>query len=389
MKPSRRIYLQSWRATRRTLQNLHASQAENARASQTENLTHQNPESLNRDTFMACDERDGDGEQTDDYCYWPACNPTARARRGEQPDPDTWISRKVKVFSGVTADFNQALRWLKKAETMSSVESADDGAVLSKRPAKFAYSSDEGLFHGPREVPPSRKSSAGPTHPPPPICIFPQTNTINNLDDPVSPIQPEMSDETASCSSSASDSISALTQTITVIQETLKTMLTRQDVMSKNIQEILLRLNQIGGARPGPETPIEIDVAQSLEELAVLEAKLKDLPDYKKRLTHHLSLIGGANPGEVTRRIMRAVASSGVWKNYSLHGKKGKKTLLHTTVYQVIKRAIMLSRSGLQDKAVEELVTNVLKHTPAHSKLQVQSVPEVAVQQQDNNQQLT
>ncbi|XP_039539681.1 uncharacterized protein LOC120487547 isoform X3 [Pimephales promelas] len=348
MKPSRRIYLQSWRATRRTLQNLHASQAENARASQTENLTHQNPESLNRDTFMACDERDGDGEQTDDYCYWPACNPTARARRGEQPDPDTWISRKVKVFSGVT-----------------------------------------GLFHGPREVPPSRKSSAGPTHPPPPICIFPQTNTINNLDDPVSPIQPEMSDETASCSSSASDSISALTQTITVIQETLKTMLTRQDVMSKNIQEILLRLNQIGGARPGPETPIEIDVAQSLEELAVLEAKLKDLPDYKKRLTHHLSLIGGANPGEVTRRIMRAVASSGVWKNYSLHGKKGKKTLLHTTVYQVIKRAIMLSRSGLQDKAVEELVTNVLKHTPAHSKLQVQSVPEVAVQQQDNNQQLT
>jgi len=66
--------------------------------------------------------------------------------------------------------------------------------------------------------------------------------------------------------------------------ETLKTMLTRQDVMSKNIQEILLRLNQIGGASQGPETPIEIDVAQSLEELAVLEAKLKDLPDYKKRL---------------------------------------------------------------------------------------------------------
>ncbi|XP_039503100.1 uncharacterized protein LOC120459743 [Pimephales promelas] len=284
-------------------------------------------------------------EQTDDYCYWPACNPTARARRGEQPDPDTWISRKVKVFSGVTADFNQALRWLKKAETMSSVESADDGAVLSKRPskrpAKFAYSSDEdedfaeqvlqinkksrGLFHGPREVPPSRKSSAGPTHPPPPICIFPQTNTINNLDDPVSPIQPEMSDETASCSSSVSDSISALTQTVTVIQETLKTMLTRQDVMSKNIQEILLRLNQIGGARPGPETPIEIDVAQSLEELAVLEAKLKDLPDYKKRLTHHLSLIGGANPGEVTSISCGLLLLAVSGKTTAFMGRRGKK----------------------------------------------------------------
>ncbi|KAK7166937.1 hypothetical protein R3I94_001357 [Phoxinus phoxinus] len=102
----------------------------------------------------------------------------------------------------------------------------------------------------------------------------------------------------------------------------------------------------------------------SLHNTLSQEAKLKELPDYKKRLTHHLSLIGGANPGEATRRIMRAVASSSVWKNYSLHGKKGKKTLLHTAVYQVIKRAIMLSRSGIQDKAVEELVTNVLKHAP-------------------------
>lgn len=65
--------------------------------------------------------------------------------------------------------------------------------------------------------------------------------------------------------------------------ETLKAMLTRQDVMAKNIQEIL-RLNQTGGARQGPETHIEINVAQYLEELAVLEAKLKELPYYKKRL---------------------------------------------------------------------------------------------------------
>ncbi|KAK7165376.1 hypothetical protein R3I94_003667 [Phoxinus phoxinus] len=128
------------------------------------------------------------------------------------------------------------------------------------------------LSHGPPEVPLTRKSSAGPTHPPPPICIFPQTNTRNNLD-PVSPIQPEMPDEPVSCSSSVSDSISALTQTVTVIQETLKAMLTCQDVMAKNIQEILLRLNQTGGASQGPETPIEIDVAQSLEELACLRGK--------------------------------------------------------------------------------------------------------------------
>jgi len=47
-----------------------------------------------------------------------------------------------------------------------------------------------------------------------------------------------------------------------------------------------------------------------------------------------------------------------------IHLKK-KKCILHN-------RAIMLSHSGLQDNAVEELVTNVLKHAPGHSKLQVQ-----------------
>ncbi|KAL0974385.1 hypothetical protein UPYG_G00219730 [Umbra pygmaea] len=41
--------------------------------------------------------------------------------------------------------------------------------------------------------------------------------------------------------------------------------------------------------------------------------------------------------------------------------------------------AIMRSQAGFEDMAVEDLTTNLLKHAPAHSKLQVQSVPEVAV----------
>ncbi|KAL0967842.1 hypothetical protein UPYG_G00258050 [Umbra pygmaea] len=53
--------------------------------------------------------------------------------------------------------------------------------------------------------------------------------------------------------------------------------------------------------------------------------------------------------------------------------------MLNTAVYLVIKRAIMRSQAGLEDKAVEDLITNVLKHAPAHSKLQVRSGPEFAV----------
>ncbi|KAL0967955.1 hypothetical protein UPYG_G00260300 [Umbra pygmaea] len=109
--------------------------------------------------------------------------------------------------------------------------------------------------------------------------------------------------------------------------ETLRVMMQRQDVLAANQQEILLQLNQMGGARQDLGTPIELDVARTLEELAVLEAKLKEHLDYKK------TMMG----------------------------------------------AIMRSLSGLEDMAVEDLTTSVLKHAPARSKLQVQSVPEVSV----------
>ncbi|KAL0966339.1 hypothetical protein UPYG_G00294070 [Umbra pygmaea] len=72
-------------------------------------------------------------------------------------------------------------------------------------------------------------------------------------------------------------------------------------------------------------SPIELDVARTLEELPVLEAKLKEHLDLKKEMG-----------------------------------------------------AIMRSQAGFEDMAVEDLTTNLLKHAPAHSKLQVQSVPEVA-----------
>ncbi|KAJ8005435.1 hypothetical protein DPEC_G00146620 [Dallia pectoralis] len=57
-------------------------------------------------------------------------------------------------------------------------------------------------------------------------------------------------------------------------------------------------------------------------------------------------------------------------QHFSLHGKRGKKTFHNTTVYFVIKRAIMVCHAGSGEKFVEDLITNVLKHAPAHSKLQ-------------------
>ncbi|KAL0966925.1 hypothetical protein UPYG_G00302340 [Umbra pygmaea] len=91
-----------------------------------------------------------------------------------------------------------------------------------------------------------------------------------------------MCTQTASCSTSVSDS--AIFQSVALIQETLRVMMQHQDVLAANQQEILQKLNQMGGARQDLGTPIELDVARNLEELAVLEAKLKEHLDYKKTM---------------------------------------------------------------------------------------------------------
>ncbi|CAL8239732.1 unnamed protein product [Gadus morhua 'NCC'] len=83
----------------------------------------------------------------------------------------------------------------------------------------------------------------------------------------------------------------------------------------------------------------------------------------------HLSLVGGSNPGECVRRVLRSVASNFVWSSYSLRGKKGKMPLLGTAVGSTIKQAIMKWKPGLEEKEVELLMAEVLKHAPsAHSK---------------------
>ncbi|KAK5848787.1 hypothetical protein PBY51_008480 [Eleginops maclovinus] len=53
----------------------------------------------------------------------------------------------------------------------------------------------------------------------------------------------------------------------------------------------------------------------------------------------HLNLVGGSNPGECVRRVLRSVASNFVWSSYNVRGKKGKLPLLGTAVGSTMKRS--------------------------------------------------
>ncbi|ROL46697.1 hypothetical protein DPX16_12590 [Anabarilius grahami] len=152
--------------------------------------------------------------------------------------------------------------------------------------------------------------------------------------------------------------LSLITQKIISMESEMKAM--RSSIAA--LYELYARTLGDGTAQRMEE--MNLDVCDSMEELLLLEEKLKE-ETFRNRVTHHLSLVGGPNPGENTRRVMRAVASYSVWKEFSLKGKKGKRPLQNMTIMKVIKKAVMMSNRGIQQAKVEDIVADTLKHAPA------------------------
>ncbi|XP_051980683.1 uncharacterized protein LOC127641953 [Xyrauchen texanus] len=121
------------------------------------------------------------------------------------------------------------------------------------------------------------------------------------------------------------------------LKETLEVLLRKVDSLAATQREILILLRKCQGHQRA-EDILELNIAQNKEELEALDNRLKD-SDFRKRVIHHLSLIGGANPGDCVRRVMRAVATNIVWSHFSLKGKREKMPLIDTTLCKVIKRS--------------------------------------------------
>ncbi|XP_056457472.1 uncharacterized protein LOC130391392 isoform X4 [Gadus chalcogrammus] len=322
--------------------------------------------------------------------YWPLHKPTQRAKDKDLPDPKTWLKRPIKIFSS-TDDWDQAVRRNKRAETKSCVETGneDTGRRIIVKPQKFIHTGEKKT-----KKRNGKKAGQGPyfrtSLPPPPQIESPiprrsalQISSPPVTDDDYSPPSPardvftENDDDSIASSFetplpiSTGDGDRRERETIPIwaknINATLEVLLRRLETVEQNQREALLLLRANRHGDPG-EASVELLQAQTQAELQELEEHLKNR-DFTKKMISHLSLVGGSNPGECVRRVLRSVASNFVWSSYSLRGKKGKMPLLGTSVGSTIKQAIMKWKPGLEEKEVELLMAEVLKHAPsAHSK---------------------
>ncbi|XP_051956476.1 uncharacterized protein LOC127625307 isoform X2 [Xyrauchen texanus] len=309
-------------------------------------------------------------ENGQQYSYWPPTNPTKRAKKEDIPDEKNWISKKIRVLAN-TDNFAKALKWCKAAEYHSAVESDVDTYRKrpQKKPARYDDSSDDETPL--RATPRKRKHQDGP---------FPKKNLKKRPDKDLdeSPIFHSVSvaeyitEEERQTSARADHTKTQRPNdpTKSELKETLEVLLRKVDSLAATQREILILLRKRQGHQRA-EDILELNIAQNKEELEALDHRLKDL-DFRKRVIHHLSLIGGANPGDCVRRLMRAVATNIVWSHFSLKGKREKLPLIDTTLCKVIKHAVMKCKSDLGEKDVECYIAETLKHVPAQLKKHVQ-----------------
>ncbi|XP_067276014.1 uncharacterized protein [Pseudorasbora parva] len=290
------------------------------------------------------------------YCYWPLIIATKKIKKLEVPNKENWTRHRVRVFAK-TADYETAKKWSKKAAVQSSDESSDDTHKRKKIPVCLS-SSDEDTSSVARPQKKSRMTYTTTVEPqlpiPPVVKSFTTQKRNEELQIPDVSIRPTPTRDIQK----HDHLLSLLTQKIISMESEMKAM--RSSIAA--LHDLYARALGDGTGQRVEE--MSLDVCGTMEEFLSLEGKLKE-ETFRKAVTHHLSLVGGPNPGENTRRVMRAVASYSVWKEFSLKGKKGKKPLENMTILKVIKKAVMTSNRGIHQAKVEDIVADTLKHAPA------------------------
>ncbi|XP_046893968.1 uncharacterized protein LOC124479307 isoform X2 [Hypomesus transpacificus] len=311
-------------------------------------------------------------ENEQQYSYWPPSNPTKRAKKQEIPDEELWISRRVRIFAA-TGDFERALRWSKTAEDKSAVETEEDQPRKKKRPNKFGDSSeDEGSSWEVEPMKKTKRRAKLPTPPRPKKAKIsdpfpnppPPTLATDGTDDELPESQHSMT-LTQHFVEDKRPSWPATAWEPRKLQDTLQVLLRKVETIEASQREILLLLRRSQG-RQSEEPALNFVAAQCVKDLQDLEERLK-MNEFRKRVIHHLSLTGGATPGECVRRVMRSVATNAVWSCYSFKGKREKLPFIGTTVCTTIKQAVMKWKTGLGEEVVEILIGETLKHAPAQT----------------------
>ncbi|KAG5852671.1 hypothetical protein ANANG_G00065060 [Anguilla anguilla] len=230
---------------------------------------------------------------------------TARIKKCSPPSPD-WMLFRVRMFPGMTDNYEEAKRWVKLFEEQSSVESEPKSRKRVRNHRYMSSSSDEvhTMLH--------KKPSS---------IDFRRVGALSRKEPQRCNFRGEFS--TAQMDSRTQDQS-------TEFQRMVLQQLATINETQKEIMQMLRRLkSNESGALRGSLLDL-LEPAKSENELQVMEDQLQD-KEHQRKMTQYLSTVGGKDLADGVRRVMTAIATHSVWRSYSLHGKKGKKPLKNMT----------------------------------------------------------
>ncbi|XP_041959290.1 uncharacterized protein LOC121718337 [Alosa sapidissima] len=136
-----------------------------------------------------------------------------------------------------------------------------------------------------------------------------------------------------------------------------------EERMEGKMNELLMLLRGSQSPLTAPEDPLLLSPCSSVTELQEFDRSLGE-QERRNKMQHFLTTLGGSNPGAATRRMLRRVPTNDVLSQYSLRGRKSKKSFQHLTLCRVITAASQKNFPGLTAVNSEDLIGQTLKFAP-------------------------
>ncbi|XP_067309280.1 uncharacterized protein [Pseudorasbora parva] len=309
------------------------------------------------------------------FCYWPQKNVTAKVKRREIPDKTLWAKCKVSVLT-YTDTYNKARDKVNQATMTSNLDSDQEVETGRKivTPARYLDSDtdiDEPFAKRVKTLTDTATMNQTPQMPKMP-SFTPSMDFFSarhNEDSPtfhtnldVTPTRTMLQSNDQGPSITSTPNTTPNTQNDSCTPAYVRAIFMRLDKIELSLQTIQSILTKTMSS----DDPEIEELTRSLQTPAQLEEasdKLKDLA-HRKKVVDYLSLLGGKTPGDSVRRMMREIGTNGLWANYSLKGRKGKRNFQDLAIYPIIIQACHKIHPTTLQKTIENCIADTLRYAP-------------------------
>ncbi|XP_048012739.1 uncharacterized protein LOC125245971 isoform X3 [Megalobrama amblycephala] len=277
-------------------------------------------------------------------CYWPPSEPSKKAKNGELPDAKTWKLFKIRILEkSFTSNYQKALKYLKRAEELSNVETDGDSQMIKKRahkrPSRFESDTEDELVTPKR---PRFQCMAGNR---PQAPVFEENRQQHKPQDT----------SALSCKTGCQGTDDKEQNYLTLnrkLDEVIREL--------RQLREIILQQQQ----QQEVEEQANIEQMQTEEQLSAFCVKLTQESQFRKSMMAFSVRLCSGTVGQSVRRIMRAIGTNMLWSKYSLKGRKGKSVFQDLSVMRLITRACLQTFKTAKMPEIEGEVAEFLKHAP-------------------------